>query len=260
LETNLFFKSDDFKDYYKNILMKSNELILNKLFNSNFLEKKKKELEEGELELVVEEGGLDKELDKDKLEKMQLLQFNKRYEYNVLLNCNNFLLKNKLYKEYEYKSSKLKFKLNDYEDKNINLNFNLTLFEFIIYLLKKVGFNFKSKIFNKVLKLKCLISFLYVFKYLNYKFIKIKINYNFLLFFLVLLLKSVLINASKKNNKNNMRNKVYFLLYNYLGYKFFFKEFRIVISFLNNIFFILNKVRNISYRFFFLSNKNITAR
>jgi hypothetical protein len=265
LSTNLFFKSNDFKNYYKNLLIKSNELIINRLSNLNFLKSKELELESKELELESKELELEsKELELEskelELEKLKLLKLNNQYEYNILINYNNFLLKNKYYKEYVYKTSKLNLKFNNYENKNININFNFTLFEFIIFLLKKIGFNFKSKIFDKILKLKFVISLLSVLKYLNYKFMKIKINYNFLIFFLVLILKSVLINVSKKNIKNNMRNKVYFLLYNYLGYKFFFKEFKIIISFLNNIFFILNKIKNISYRFFFLSNKNITAR
>jgi hypothetical protein len=45
-----------------------------------------------------------------------------------------------------------------------------------------------------------------------------------------------------------------------LGYKFFFKELILIKGFLNSIFFILNKLKNICYKFFFLSNKNITSR
>jgi hypothetical protein len=230
-QTNLFLKSNDFQDYYKNLLLKCNEIIINKLFNVDFFKKKELELKE--------------------------LKLNEKYEYNILINYNNLLLKNKNFKEYEYKSYKLsKNKIDDPYS-------NLTLFEFVMFLLKKVGFNSKNKIFDKILKFKCMILFLSVFKNLDYKFTKIKLNYSFLLFFFISLLKSILINLKNikiKANKNNIRNKVYFLLYNYLGYKFFFKEFKIIISFLNNIFFILNKVRNISYRFFFLSNRNITAR
>jgi hypothetical protein len=230
-QTNLFLKSNDFQDYYKNLLLKCNEIIINKLFNVDFFKKKELELKE--------------------------LKLNEKYEYNILINYNNLLLKNKNFKEYEYKSYKLsKNKIDDPYS-------NLTLFEFVMFLLKKVGFNSKNKIFDKILKFKCMILFLSIFKNLDYKFTKIKLNYSFLLFFFISLLKSILINLKNikiKANKNNIRNKVYFLLYNYLGYKFFFKEFKIIISFLNNIFFILNKVRNISYRFFFLSNRNITAR
>jgi hypothetical protein len=242
LEANLFFKSNDFKDYYKNLLIKFNEVIINKLFNINFLKKKKLEL----LELKASE-------------ELEELKLDKKYEYNIFINYDNYLLKNKIFEEYKYKNLKLKLNKNQINDSYSNL----TLFEFVMFLLKKVGFNFKNKIFDKILKFKCMILFLCVFKNLNYKFMKIKLNYSFLLFFFISLLKSILINLiniKKKNNRNNIRNKVYFLLYSYLGYKFFFKEFKIIISFLNNIFFILNKVRNISYRFFFLSNKNITAR
>jgi hypothetical protein len=229
-ENNLFFKSNDFKDYYKNLLMKCNEAIIN-TFNINFLKKEKLELDE--------------------------LKLNKKYEYNILINYNNLLLKNRNFKEYQYKN----YKLNKNETNDSYSN--LTLFEFVMFLLKKVGFNSKNKIFDKILKFKSMLLFLSVFKYLDYKFMKIKLNYSFLLFFFISLLKSILMNLKNikiKANKNNIRNKVYFLLYNYLGYKFFFKEFKIIISFLNNIFFILNKIRNISYRFFFLSNRNITAR
>jgi hypothetical protein len=201
--------------------MKCNEAIIN-TFNINFLKKEKLELDE--------------------------LKLNKKYEYNILINYNNLLLKNRNFKEYQYKN----YKLNKNETNDSYSN--LTLFEFVMFLLKKVGFNSKNKIFDKILKFKSMILFLSVFKYLDYKFMKIKLNYSFLLFFFISLLKSILMNLKNikiKANKNNIRNKVYFLLYNYLGYKFFFKEFKIIISFLNNIFFILNKIRNISYRFFF---------
>jgi hypothetical protein len=129
-----------------------------------------------------------------------------------------------------------------------------------MFLLKKIGFSFKSVIFNKIFKLKQVLLFLNIFKYLKFKLLKIKTNYNFLLYFLSFLLKSVLISITKKYNNNKIRDKIYILIYNHLGFKFFFKEFKVVIPFLNNIFLILNNIKNISYKFFFLSNKNITAR
>jgi hypothetical protein len=102
LSTNLFLKSNDFKNYYKYLLIKSNELIISKLYNLNFLENKELELENKELELENKELELEnkelelenKELELEnkelELEKLKLLKLNNRYEYNILINYNNF--------------------------------------------------------------------------------------------------------------------------------------------------------------------------
>ena len=247
LKFNFFFKSKSFKYYYNKIFTISNYLLINKLFNKNKILKENIKLEQ--LRLM--------ELNKENLSEEQLI---KKYKYNISENYNNLFFNIDSFKEYNYKSNKFNIRLNKNEKKKIYLKFNFTLFEFTIYLLKKIGFKFKSKIFSKIFKLKCALSFLNVLKYLNYKFIKLRSNYNFLLFFLVVLLKSILIHLVKNSSKNKIRGKIYFLLYNYLGYKFFFKELQIVIFFFNNIFFLLNKIKNITYKFFFLSNRNITAR
>jgi hypothetical protein len=231
LNLNLFFKSNDFKDYYKKLLVICNELVINKFLFKN---------------------------QDSKNEARKVSKFNKV----VYANYSKFLFKNKIFKDYVYKSYKSNVKLSGYEKKKIGSGFNFTSFEFIMYLLKKVGFSFKNKIFNKAFQLKRTLSFLCAFKYLNYKFVKIRQKYNFLLYYLAVLLKSIFFSllVNKKRSKSRIRSKIYFLLYNYLGYKYFFKGLKIVLSFLNNIFFIVNKIRNVSYKIFFLSNKNITAR
>jgi hypothetical protein len=237
LSLNLFFKSGDFKSYYKKLLVTCNELVVNKFLFKN----QNNQSNQNNQNEISEES-----------------KFNKV----IYANYSKLLFKNKVFKEYFYKGYTSNVKLSNYEKKKIGLGFNFTLFEFVMYLLKKVGFSFKNKIFNKAFQLKRFLSVLCAFKCFNYKFVNIRQQYNFLLYYLAALLKSIFfsLSVSKKRNKSSTRNKVYFLLYNYLGYKYFFKGFKIVLKFLNNIFFILNKAKNVSYKIFFLSNKNITAR
>jgi hypothetical protein len=57
-----------------------------------------------------------------------------------------------------------------------------------------------------------------------------------------------------------VRDNIYRLLYNLFGLNHFFKEFNLIINFLNNIIYIITKIKYVNYKIFFLSNKNITAR
>jgi len=109
----------------------------------------------------------------------------------VYANYSKLLLKDEAFKEYTYKSSSSSIKLNDYSKAKISSGFNFNLFEFVMFLLQKVGFSFKNKIFDRSLKLKRALSFLCALKYFNYKFIRVRPKYNFLLYYLAVLLKSV---------------------------------------------------------------------
>ena len=217
INSNLFYKSNYFISYFKTFLFKYNNKLISKLLN-----------------------------------KEEDTQLNNLYERNYWSNIYLKFYNKKKFKDFFtiYK----KYKLYD-NDSNFFLK-KFTLLEFIMYLLKKINYNYYDKSFNKIIKLNSLISILRIFKYLN---IKINRNYNFLLFYFVILLKSMIYNI-KKNKFYRIRNKIYFFLYESLGYKFFFKQLKIIKNFLNNIFFIINKVKNICYKFYFLSNKNITAR
>jgi len=207
--------------------------------------------------LELEKKGLSSaflQLNKKEFNKIKLA---KKYEHSMFFNHGKLFLQNKYFQSLDYKRFKLKF--NFYKNKKAGLKYNFTLLEFIFYLLKGAGLNFKNSTFSKVLKLNSVLSFLPVLRHFNFRLLKRTISYNFLSFFLIVLLKSVLSCPFKKKNPNKIRSKVYFLLYSHLGYKFFFKEVKVVIPFLSHIFFILNKARNVSYKFFFLSNKNITV-
>jgi hypothetical protein len=131
-----------------------------------------------------------------------------------------------------------------------------TLFEFILFLLKKINYKFKSKPFMKIVKIRHLIILLRIFKYVNIKFSQ---KHNFLLFYLGTLLHSIAFDIMK-NRISKIKNKFYYILYESIGYKFFFKQLKVLLLLFNNIFFILNKVSNVRYRFYFLSNRNITAK
>jgi hypothetical protein len=278
IKSNLFLKFSDFSRYYNKLLVAYNRLLALRIFKKEKINTFK--LKEGfmlfkQLEVARKLGygrGDDKNenLESVKLNKSSIallklakkefnkIKLEKKHEYNMLYYYNNRLLQNKYYQSLNYKDSKLKF--NHLINKDLGFKYNFTLLEFIFYLLKGAGLNFKNSIFSKVLKLSRVLSFLPVFKHLNFRLLKQKINYNFLSFFLTVLLKSVLSYTLKKKNYNKIRAKVYFLLYSHLGYKFFFKEIKAVTPFLSHIFFIINKARNVSYKIFFLSNKNITAR
>jgi hypothetical protein len=108
----------------------------------------------------------------------------------------------------------------------------------------------------KIVKIRHLIILLRIFKYVNIKFSQ---KHNFLLFYLGTLLHSIAFDIMK-NRISKIKNKFYYILYESIGYKFFFKQLKVLLLLFNNIFFILNKVSNVRYRFYFLSNRNITAK
>ena len=136
------------------------------------------------------------------------------------------------------------------------LSTNFSFIEYIMFLFKKVKYFYKNSILDKLIKIRYVIFFLKLTKYMNFKVNK---NYNFFLFFLVSWLKSK-VQSFFFNKKFRMKKKIYFLLYESLGYRFFFKQLKVIMLFLKNIFFFINKIKNICFKFYFLSNKSITAR
>lgn len=267
LNLNKFFKLDSFNSYYKAFFDRLNNKLSDKLFYSNrrrmqILNKLKEDefirdskAKEEQLKKLATFGGSLESLEIENKLCFKNAKKEKKYEKRILSNL-EFKADINLYLNMNFKYHR--------HDKDFLVS-NLSLFELIVYLLKKINLNFKSKFKLKISRFIKLIFFLNIFKYLEYKPLKkkMKTNYSFLLFFFSTLLKSFIINIKKGNSiykKNKVRNKVYHLLYSYLGYRFFFKELKIVTFFFNGIFYIFNKIKNVSYKFFFLSNKNITAR
>src|ERR1700733_3943281 len=182
-------------------------------------------------------------LDKKKFDSfLDSIKLSEDYNHRILLYYNNFFFKNKIFNDFDYKSINLrgKLKISEVEKKifclEVGKNISgFTFFEFAAFLLQKLGLNFKNKIFNKILRLKKFLSFLKFLKYFKFKSFRIRVNYNFLLYFLIALLKGIIFSVLCNSNKsmyakrNKVRTKVYYLIYNYIGYKFFFKDLKIVI-------------------------------
>jgi hypothetical protein len=183
------------------------------------------------------------------------------YKKDIYTLCDKSLKIAGNFKDKYLRQFNFKYKyLNDLDENfcELNMIFNTNI-QFIMFLLKRLTFSYTDKSFEKLVKLRSLIVYLNVFKFIDYKLESIKLNFNFLLYYLSGLLKRMLLNY-KGERYFMVRDNIYRLLYNLFGLNHFFKEFNLIINFLNNIIYIITKIKYVNYKIFFLSNKNITAR